>query len=78
MASLRVLVVRYDDKIITEMSVDTFMEKLTKKYLDQLPDKRFGQDKRDEQAAVALRDAWLALRSDIFSVGFKLSTWVGE
>jgi len=78
MASLRVLVVRYDDKIITELTMDAFMAKLTKRLLDQLPDKRFGQDKRDEQVASALRDAWLALRSDMFSVGFKLSTWVGE
>lgn len=82
MSSLRVLVVRYDKKIITEMSMDTFMERLTRRVLDTMPDFRrklfISKDKMDEEVAVAMREAWLSLRTDIFSVGFKLSTWVDE
>jgi hypothetical protein len=82
MSSLRVLVVRYDDKIITEMGLDTFMERLTRRLLDTMPDHRrkffLKEQVRDEQIAMALREAWLSLRTDLFTVGFKLSTWVDE
>jgi len=78
MKSLRVEVVRYDDKLVSHMSMDTFMERLTKKLLESLPPKRFGQDKRDAQMAASLREAWLNLRTEMYAVGFKLKTWVDK
>jgi hypothetical protein len=82
MPSLMVKVIRYDGKLITDMSMDTFMSLLTKKLLDAMPDQRrklfMTQDLRDEQISMALREAWLSLRTDLFAVGFKLSTWVDE
>jgi hypothetical protein len=76
MPALRVMVVRFDDAIITEMTMDAFMMDLTRKLLEELPEKRFGQDKRDADIASALNKAWLSLRRDLFSVGHKLNTWI--
>ena len=82
MSSLRVMVIRYDDKIITEMTMDDFMMRLTGRFLREMPPLRrmafMSSHTRDAQMAAALNDAWKALRTDLFTVGFKLSTWVDE
>ena len=80
MASLRVAVIRYDEKVIHELTMDQFMAKLISKFLGEVPDLRrklfMSKDKMDEELSSALLRSWIKVRTDLFSVGFKLRTWV--
>jgi hypothetical protein len=85
MPALRVMVVRYDDKIITEMTMDVFMTRLIRRFLKTAPDHKWKlwklfktKDLKDAEMAEALNAAWKSLKTDLFTVGFKPATWMDE
>jgi hypothetical protein len=62
--------------------MDDFMMRLVGRFLREMPPLRrmafMSSHKRDAQMAAALNDAWRNLKTDLFTVGFKPSTWVDE
>lgn len=78
--SLRVAVLRDDNRVVSYLAYDRFMNTLISKVLREIPDFRrrlfLSRNRMDEEIAAAITSAALDLRKDLFAVGLKPATWL--
>jgi len=75
-----VAVLRDDNRVVSYLAYDRFMNTLISKVLREIPDFRrrlfLSRNRMDEEIAAAITSAALDLRKDLFAVGLKPATWL--
>jgi len=76
-ASLRlvVAVIRNDDLIVKEISWQTALSRVIGLFVQKLPKKLFGQDKRDESLTQVLNSAFQDYRLEQLKIGLQPWVW---
>lgn len=71
-----VMVVRGDGKVVKQVPWSTAVSRLIGSFLRKLPEKRFGQDKRDERLAEVVQLAGAEERKRYLSIGLEPWVWM--
>lgn len=72
---LVVAVIRSDDLVVREISWQTALSRVIGLFIQKLPKKLFGQDKRDEALMKSLNSAFQDYRVEQLKVGLEPWVW---